>query len=466
MSRASDARVSQGVTLPIGEGEPIAGVAIGIRGDQPATVNAMRVVRGHAPEVGRSDQVVLLEAFAHARNIHLGDEVAVVILGRMKRLRVVGVGVSAEYLFTMPPGEMMPDVARFAVLWLDETALSVAADMEGSVNRFSARVQPGASAARIAKEFDRVLHDYGGLGAVTRARQQSNFILEGELMGLRNMSFAMPMIFLAVAALLLNLIMKRIVREHRGQIATLAAVGYSSTEIAWSYGRIALLVGAAGATTGVALGWVLGLGLIDIYREFFALPGLVFALRPGAAVGALVASCLAALIGAMGALRSVLALAPAEAMRPPAPQKYGRGAFASFSLLSPMVRMTLRELARKPLRTFGTVTAVASAVALLVMARWFDDAMTLLIDTQFRSALRDDVTVNLHEPVPVNQLRMFEHLPGVIRAEGLRGSRRFAYAKATSVATWRFLATTRAVDCAASWASTATSQTSRRTASC
>ena len=56
----------------------------------------------------------------------------------------------------------------------------------------------------------------------------------------------------------------------------------------------------------------------------------------------------------------------------------------------------------------------------MVIARVSSDAMTLLLDMQFRQAWREDVMVSFLDPLSDRAVRELDHMPGVVYAEGVR----------------------------------------------
>ena len=78
----------------------------------------------------------------------------------------------------------------------------------------------------VIAELDRLLDPYGGLGAIGRRHQPSHWFIENELRELRTMASILPVIFLVVAAFLLNIVLSRMIAVQRTQIAALRALGY------------------------------------------------------------------------------------------------------------------------------------------------------------------------------------------------------------------------------------------------
>ena len=91
---------------------------------------------------------------------------------------------------------------------------------------------PGASSRTSSRAVDRLIDAYGGLGAIPRALQMSHWYLDNELQQLQSVGLILPVVFLLVAAFLLNVVLTRIVSVQREQIAALKALGYTNRELA------------------------------------------------------------------------------------------------------------------------------------------------------------------------------------------------------------------------------------------
>jgi putative ABC transport system permease protein len=419
-----DARVVVDVTLDVaGLSEPASGRLIGIPIPHEPTLNDIFLRRGRYPAVERPDEVLVSEAFAIARGLGAGDRVGAIINGRRRELEIVGVALSPEYVYSIRPGELIPDDARFGVLWMQQRALAAAFDMEGGFNNLSATVLPGATVTEVTSALDRLLAPYGGLGAIPRSLQTSNWYLNNELAQLQSVGLVLPVVFLLVAAFLLNVVLTRIVSVQREQIAALKALGYTNRELAWHYTKLSLVVGFAGAAFGTIAGAWLGSGMTSIYNNFFRFPTLQYQLPPAVVSGGILVSFAAAIAGALNAVRIASRLPPAEAMRPEPPARYRRSWLERAGLarlLSSPVRMILRNVGRHPLRSATAVIGIAASVAMLILGTFFLDSIDALMNLQFFSIQRQDVTVTFVEPVSARALYDIRRLPGVVYAEPTR----------------------------------------------
>jgi putative ABC transport system permease protein len=332
---AVETRVVANVTLDLpGFDEPASGRLVSVPAHRRPLVNDLFLRRGRWIERGRPDEVLASEGFVLANGLELGDRVPAVLNGRLRRLTIVGVALSPEFIYNIRPGELVPDDRRFGTFWMDEQALAAAFDMEGGFNDVVLGLAPGASADEVMARLDRILEPYGGLGAIPRALQLSHWTVQNELSQLQTFGVLLPVIFMMVAAFILNVALTRALALQRPQIASLKALGYDNRAIGWHYLKWALAIGLGGVVIGVVLGAMMGTLIIGLYNSFFRFPTLLFSVPFGVVVGATAMTMVAAVAGAYTAVRRAVRLPPAEAMRPEVPARYRRSLLRR-SLASP-----------------------------------------------------------------------------------------------------------------------------------
>ena len=175
-----------------------------------------------------------------------------------------------------------------------------------------------------------------------------------------------------------------------------------------------LVIALVGGAVGTVGGGLLGSGMIELYNDYFRFPFLEYRLSSGVAVGAVVISFVAAILGAFGSVRKAMALPPAEAMRPEPPASYRPSFIERAGLtrwLSQPARMVMRNLHRQPARATASVVGIAFAAAMLIVGLFFLDAMNELMYVQFNVTQRQDVTVTFVEPASSRSLHEIERLP-------------------------------------------------------
>ena len=419
-----ESRIASYVTVEVeGFHEPVMAQMVSIPDNQPPILNQLAIRKGSDDYPKRKDQVILNEPFAEAHNLHPGDSIVAILNGKRRRLSVSAIALSPEYIYSLGPGALMPDDLRFGVMWMSREALAAAFDLQDSFNSLSLSLMRGSNPQDVISKLDILIEPYGGVGAIPRADQISNWFIMNEIEQQKSMAYILPAIFLAVAAFLTNMVLARLLANERSYIGLMKAYGYKAWEVTWHYSKLVLGICVVGIFFGCILGAWFGFITTQNYAETFRFPILLYKLSPKAIVIASLLSCSAAMAGALFSLQRVAALPPAQAMLPPAPPAYR----SSFLLrtrfgqwLDQPSRIILRNVSRTPFRSAFTVIGIGSSIGLLVMSLQWTDAINFLVDKQFYNSQRQDVIIGLAEAQSRRVLREFEHMPGVLAVEPMR----------------------------------------------
>ena len=403
--------------------QPASGLINAVPDRRPTLLNQLYLRRGKLLDASSRNEVLVSEAFAEANQLQPGDPIAAVLNGSRLELRISGIVLAPQYVFEARPGSALPDNKTFGIFWMREQELTEAFNLEGAFNQVALSLGPAASEPEVIAAVDRILKPYGGLGAYGRSEHPSDIRVDDEIRVLEGLSFGFPLVFLSVAAFMTHSVMSRQIALQREQIAILKAFGFNNRTIGWHYVKFALVIVVVGTFLGTLGGFLFGLKLVDMYHLFFRFPRLEFVPATGAIIGALVASSAAALIGVAGAVRKVVRLSPAQAMRPEPPASFRpalaeRMGFAKWLTVS--TRMALRNVERKPWQALFTTTALAMATGILIIPNAFRDGVGHILDFQWDVVQRQTVTVSLVEPGPLRAAYDFAELPGVVHTEPFR----------------------------------------------
>lgn len=422
---AVETSIAVQVTLDLpGLIEPAVGLINSLpeRGD--AVLNRLYVRTGQLPRGGTTQgELAVSEAFSDAHGLKPGASIAAVLNGRKQTFRLSGIVLSPEFVFEAPPGAALPDNKTYGVFWMPYKELATAFQLYGAFNAVALTLAPGASEREVIAAVDRVLEPYGGRGAYGRIDHPSDRRVNDEIRVLEGLSVAFPLVFLSVAAFMTNSVMSRQIALQREQIAMLKACGFSNAQVGGHYLKFALAIVIGGILAGSIGGVLLGHRLVGMYHLFFRFPRLEFILDTRVLVAATVVSALAAFVGVAGAVRRAVRLPPAEAMRPEAPTNFRPAFFERFRVarwFSPALRMALRNIQRRPIRSALTCLALALATGILIVPNSFRDGIGYVIDFQWDIVQRQTVTLSLVEPEAARALADFKHLPGVVHAEPFR----------------------------------------------
>lgn len=404
---------------------PISARVLSYNPDARSPVNSIYLVEGRMLRSTHPDEVFLLKPFADAHEIQPGDEIAVTMNGAQHKFVVVGLTLSPEFIYALPPGDFVVDAGRFAVIWAGQETMEAAYDLNGAFNEVILTMSRYSDANALINKLDKLLSPYGATGAFSRDDQISNKYLVEELAQLRTMGVVMTPIFLGVAIFLLNIVITRLVHTEREQIGLLKAFGYSDLSVGLHYLKFVLVIAIGGALVGWGGGQYLGRLISGIYQKYFHFPFLLFSPEFRTLGLAILFSAVAATLGAFAAVRSAIKLSPAVAMRPPAPPHYARGNAVSKALtraLDQPSRMILRRLSRQPIRAALTTLGIGAAMGLSVMMRFNVNATDYMIDVSFNIADRSDVFVTFAEPLSDKTVFELSKIDGVIYAEPYRAS--------------------------------------------
>jgi putative ABC transport system permease protein len=421
---AVEARVVVDATLDLaGMTEPASAHLVSLPEGKPQTLNQVFIRQGRLPQPEERRQVVVSESFALANKLHIGDSVVAVINGHRDTLILCGIGLSPEFVFEARPGQTLPDSKRYGVFWMNRQAIAVPYNLDGAFNDICVDLSPGAQAGPVLAEMDRLLRDYGAQGAYTRREHNSAQRLDDELRVVRALSLAYPVVFLSVAAFMVNAVLARLVRLQREQIAQLKALGYSSWKVGRHYLNYAFVIVVLGTLIGGLVGRLMGGALVGVYDLFFRFPALNFRMDYGALGLALIVSTVASFLGVISVVWMAVKLPPAEAMRPEPPADFKPSLLERLGLTrgsGPALRMALRNIERRPVQALFTVFGLALATGLMVLPGSLADSIDYLLTYQWNDVQRQDVVVFFSEPASGEALHNLEQFPGVQRAEPVR----------------------------------------------
>ncbi len=377
----------------------------------------------------RDNEVIVNDAFAKHHRLVPGDSIHLILNNRREDFLIVGTAIASEFTYLLGPGALVPDPEHLGVFYIKRTYAEDAFDFDGAANEVLGRLASvggnGEDRKRdttlVLRQAERLLEPYGVITTTPLAEQVSNQSLSQEIDGLRIFALFMPISFLAVAALVLNVLLSRLADQQRMVVGTLKALGYTDTEVFVHFLKFATTIGVAGGVVGCAAGYWLAEGMTEIYRDFFEFPNLVNRFSFGLQGTGLAISVLCAVVGSVRGTRAVLRLEPAQAMRPKPPRQGGailleRVAWL-WTRLSSRWRMVLRSVIRNHTRTAAGVFAATMGSAVLVSGFMMARATEYLIEFQFQWVQHSDMDLVFKDERSVEALEEARRLPGVDGAE-------------------------------------------------
>lgn len=367
-------------------------------------INRLYVREGRLPGSGERG-IALLAKFARANNLKVGDEIGLVVKGEVFPLTVAALVDSPEFIYAVKDvRNIFPDDLNFGVGFVSLPLLQELTGLNGQANNAVILLEPWADAEKVRQEIEDRFADLGLKSVVTREDQLSHAIVSQELKQLNQESRFIPAIFLSIAAAVTYLMVARLVEGDRTAIGMLKALGYSNMEVAAHYLKYSLAIGLFGAVGGAVAGILLGRELIDLYRQFFYLPFLAQWFHAPYLILAVFLPVIFTGATGLAAARRVMAIPPAEAMRPSAPLPGRRSAVerlvphlwerAPFSW-----KLVLRGILRNRRRFALAAAGVALTYAVVLLPFYLLNLWDTMFEEQFGRFERYDYTVSFLVPV-------------------------------------------------------------------
>lgn len=410
------------VDIP-GVAEPLNGQVLSLPDRRKPTINDIVLRRGSYFTDQRDNEVIVNEGFAEKHGLRPGQWIHLVLNNRRQELFIVGTAISSEFVYLVSPGAIVPDPEHFGVFYIKHTYAEDVFDFDGAANQVLGLLTPDARSAprAVLQRAEQILAPYGVFTTTPRVDQPSNRYLSQEIQGLESFAVVMPVIFLAVAALVLNVLLTRLAQQQRIVVGTLKALGYTNRQVFVHFLKLGMTVGVVGGLLGCAIGYVFAGFMTNMYQDFFKFPDLDNRFYPTIHCTGVAISLACAVAGSLRGTRGVLRLQPAEAMRPQAPRAGGAVLLERiawlWSRLSSGWRTVLRSMVRSRVRTAAGVFAAAMGAAILSSGFMMAQAGPYLIDFQFKWMLRSDIDLTLKDERSEDALLEAARLPGVDLAE-------------------------------------------------
>ena len=405
-----------------GVDRPVSGLVMSLPSRRGPITNDILLRRGRYFSDDRQNEVIVSPDFADMHGLAPGSRLHLTTQGQRRAFVVVGEGIGAEHSYLVPPGQLMPDRAGYGLFFIKREYAEEVFDFQGAANSIVGRFVQGVHHPRtVVNAISDRLDAYGVFAATPLAEQTSNLTLTAELEGLEQMATFLPLIFFAVAALVLNVLMTRMVEKERVILGTFKALGIPNSALLGHTIKYGALVGAIGGAVGAVGAYYLTVGMVELYKPYFNFPSLAARFEPDLVAYAFAAAVACAVLGTVRGARMILALQPADAMRAMTSGAGGSSFIERWSGLWRRLdwrwRVVLRDIGRSKARTFAGIGASALGAGLLLAGFGLKDSMEYMMEFQFDSVMKADYEITLRSERGEASLDAIRNLRGVESVE-------------------------------------------------
>ncbi|HQQ45209.1 MAG TPA: FtsX-like permease family protein [Bacillota bacterium] len=371
--------------------------------DNGGSINKLYSEQKVSMKLEDNSSVILLEQFAKARNIKIGDVIYPRINGRIHSLKVSGIASSSEFVYLMENEQsLMPAPEKFGVAYTSEAFAQSVFGYRGSYNEVLVTTETDADIDDVIDRIEQKLDKYGVKKIIKLEDQLSNDVLEQELDGIEMMSSVLPVMFLTVAAIIISIMLSRIVNNDRMAIGVLKALGYGNRIVLSHYIKYALAIGLAGAILGIWGGMMLAGPISRYYTVFFNIPLAGVKIQYGYIFYGILLTCMFCTVSGLLGARRVIRIMPADSMRPEAPKSGKRTFIEKVTFFWKHVpfswKMVIRNILRNKKRFAFLVLGLAMAYGINTVPLYMKDAMMSMFELQYGEYQKMDYTIQFNGP--------------------------------------------------------------------
>ena len=359
-----------------------------------------------------SKAAMVLQQFSDAREIKLGDRITPYIAGREYDLNVAGVVGSPEYIYLMENEQaLLPAPEKFGVIYVTESFAQSVLGYQGSYNEVVITVKEDDihRIDDIVDELEEQLDRYGVKRTTKREDQLSHSMMMQEVESLEAMSTAITLLFLIVAAVIINIMLSRIVKNDRMSIGVMKALGYNNLDVLGHYTKFSLLIGLVGSVVGTILSIPLSAAFTDLYIMYMNIPMFKMKVYYIYIVYGIVLTSIFCIVSGLIGARSVLKIFPADSMRPEAPKAGGRIWLEKVKMIWKRIsfswKMVIRNMFRNKKRAAFLVVGIALTYSIIMVPIFMSTVFNDMFMIHYGEFQQMQYNIDFAKPMNSNALR-------------------------------------------------------------
>lgn len=418
---AAEGRRVIDLRIRLRNGQFARGHVVGLPHERPPAVNQVYLEAGRSLRL-RTGELLMERRFAEVHGYRLHDRVELERDGRVRRLVLVGLVSSPEFVWLAADrADPRSAARRLGVLFVTG---SDAADLAGEdgINELHVRVRDLAERDRIMQAAAARLDGLLTAAPVPREEQASHALLLRDRRAFAQVAALFPVVFAGLSLIVMVASLMQLIARQRRQVGVLLSQGMSAGQLLGHYLVTGLTVGVPGGLAGALGGWGLGELCTRYYTRSLGIP-LVETETPLTLMAlALAGSLGVTLLAGWWAVGRLVRLEPVQVLRADfAPLARGLRPdrwIPGLGRAPYLLRLPLRNLARQPARTLAVALGIGLGVGQLMLTLLLIDSQKDALRLFFGQVHRYDFQVDLHLSSR-SALPPIASWPGVRRVEGL-----------------------------------------------
>ena len=289
-------------------------------------------------------------------------------------------------------------------------------------NQFLLRFSPEASPDAVLEDVKKALSDAGVEVKSTVLYESSpiNRRINNNLIPIETMANFIPMIFFAIAMIVVYLFMSLMIRECRREIGILRALGFTRFRVVSLFCGAGLLVSLGAVAFGLAVSLaVRGYFVHYFFDILFPLPVHVLVFSWPKFLLSAVLTLAAVETSTVVSALSISGIQPSEAMTRVKPSAVKIPRFVRWALrgASPFLKFSVISLLRNRLRFLFSAVCIAGSVMLIFTSRSLISSTNEILDRTFTRSIHYDCQIFISEKEADDLQRAVATLPYVSDVE-------------------------------------------------
>lgn len=385
-------------------------------------VNDVVIKSGRYFSEGDNNQCLLDEDFLKANNFKLGEYIYPIINGNKVKLKIIGSVKSPEFVYTLKDSsEIMADNKKFGIIYIKQSFGEAIFDFKGSINNISIKLSNESNVENVKDDIKKILKNYGVKSVFDRDEQISSKMISEEIEQLKSMGGSFPVVFFIVASVIIYIMMGRMVENQRVQIGVLKALGFTNIQVLIYYMSYSTIIAVTGSLMGSILGTYMGVGLTNLYNQYFNLPLGEIKVYGEFVFPAFMLTLFFCLFAGYNSCKIILKITPSEAMREKLPEGGKKILVEKIEFIwkntSNLGKIIVRNLFRYKRRALLTSLGIIFSSAILLVSLSMNDSINFMIKEQYGSIQNYDIKVKFSKLISIEELNSIKNIDHVTELE-------------------------------------------------
>ena len=340
-----------------------------------------------------SKQCYLENAYGKANDLDKGDEISVIYGNRSVDIEVLQRVNVPEYFMVYREGSFLPSENSFGAMMVPmETAKRIhngGGNDSEAVNDMVMTLKDGVDLKSFRGSIKDKFSEKGiPVKTISKEENPARMFIKDDLEGDQEIIGSFPIIIFAVSGFGLIMALRKMIRNHRPQIGVFKSLGIPNRTTLIYFGIIGGIIGVSSTLLGWMLSFLLNMMFKSIIKQFMDFahtvyePSIIPYLEAG---GISILICLlCTLIPAWWALRikPIDAIQTREGIKKTKMKAFA-GKLVKMRWMPVPMKLTLRNMIRKPSRTLTSILGVTLALALFVgYVTMFESAFAIIDESE------------------------------------------------------------------------------------